>query len=92
MSYPELMGDIALTETELQTRVQDVIEREFPAWKRERALRLGGERLAVLNAFFDGLAVDVDAARVHHKVLRAEAAAAAEQASDPDQSTEEQQP
>lgn len=71
MSYPELLGDIALTETELQTRVQDVVEREWPRWQRERALRLGGADLAALNAFFDALSTEVDAARVYHADLAA---------------------
>lgn len=75
MSYPELLGEIALTEPELQARVQAVIEREWPQWQRERALRIGGDDLALLNEFFDALSIEVDAARGYHAELAAALAA-----------------
>lgn len=74
--FSELLGDVALNEAELQARAQDVVEREWPQWRRERALRLGGESLAALNDFFAALALEVDTARAHHEALRSAQAAA----------------
>jgi hypothetical protein len=68
---PEFVEVVPLNEAELQVRIQDVVNREWPQWKRERAMRLGGAELLELNAFFATLEPEVDAARTYSVDLAA---------------------
>jgi hypothetical protein len=74
---PEFVDAVPLSEAELQVRIQDVVNREWPQWKRERALRVGGDEKVALDAFFDAMALEVDAARIYQADLAVQLAAAA---------------
>lgn len=76
----DLMGSTPMDEATIQARAQDIIASQWPAWKRERALRLGGVQLTALNDYMDAIGTEVDLAR-ENSALLAEAIAyeAAEQ-------------
>lgn len=65
----DLMGSTPMDEATIQARAQDIIASQWPAWKRERALRLGGVQLAALNAYMDSMAAEVDLARENSALL-----------------------
>ncbi len=65
----DLMGSAVMDEAMIQARAQDIIAATWPAWKRERALRLGGVQLAALNAYMDSMAAEVDLARENSALL-----------------------
>jgi hypothetical protein len=50
-------GDAPITEAQLHKRTQAYIDRDWPAWKRERSLRVGD---GVFNIFMDQVALDTD--------------------------------
>lgn len=62
-----LMGSVVMDEATIQARAQDIIASVWPAWKRERALRLGD--VAALNAFMDEISAEVDLARENSALL-----------------------
>ncbi len=63
----DLMGGTPMDEATIQARAQDIIAANWPAWKRERALRLGD--VAALNAYMDEIASEVDLARYNSALL-----------------------
>lgn len=63
----DLMGNTPMDEATIQARAQDIIASVWPAWKRERALRLGD--VTALNAYMDEIAVEVDLARSNSALL-----------------------
>ncbi len=65
----DLMGGTPMDEATIQARAQDIIASQWPAWKRERALRLGGVQLAALNAYMDEIAAEVYLARENSALL-----------------------
>lgn len=65
----DLLGNTPMDEATIQARAQDIIASQWPAWKRERALRLGGVQLAALNAYMDEIAAEVDLARENSALL-----------------------
>lgn len=67
----DLMGSTPLDEATIQARAQDIIAADWPAWKRERALRLGDPvKIAALNAYMDEIAAEVDQSRADSDLLR----------------------
>jgi hypothetical protein len=62
-----LMGNTPMDEATIQARAQDIIAANWPAWKRERALRLGD--VTALNAYMDEIAAEVDLARSNSALL-----------------------
>ncbi len=67
----DLMGNTPMDEATIQARAQDIIASQWPAWKRERALRVSGVQLAALNAYMDSMAAEVDLARDNSALLAA---------------------
>lgn len=71
----DLMGNLPLTEAEIQARAQDTIEGAWPAWQRERALRLAvaGDvtQSNALDAYLDGISTLVDELRADSSLLTA---------------------
>lgn len=65
----DLMGSIVMDEATIQARAQDIINSQWPAWKRERALRMGD--VAALNAFMAEVSAEVDLARANSALLAA---------------------
>lgn len=65
----DLMGSTPMDEATIQARAQDIIASQWPAWKRERALRLGGVQIAALNAYMDAIGAEVDLARENSALL-----------------------
>jgi hypothetical protein len=65
----DLMGNTPMDEATIQARAQDIIAANWPAWKRERALRLGGVQIAALNAYMDAIGAEVDLARENSALL-----------------------
>ena len=65
----DLMGFEVMDEATIQARAQDIIAANWPAWKRERALRLSD--VAALNAYMDEIAAEVDLARENSALLAA---------------------
>ena len=65
----DLMGFEVMDEATIQARAQDIINSQWPAWQRERALRLGD--VAALNAFMADISVEVDLARENSALLAA---------------------
>lgn len=65
----DLMGSVVMDEATIQARAQDIINSQWPEWKRERALRLGD--VAALNAFMDDISAEVDLARENSALLAA---------------------
>jgi hypothetical protein len=63
----DLMGNTPMDEATIQARAQDIIAANWPAWKRERALRLGD--VTALNAYMDSMAAEVDLARENSALL-----------------------
>lgn len=63
----DLMGSTPMDEATIQARAQDIIAANWPAWKRERALRLGD--VTALNAYMDEIAAEVDLARSNSALL-----------------------
>lgn len=63
----DLMGSTPMDEATIQARAQDIIASVWPAWKRERALRLGD--VTALNAYMDEIAAEVDLARSNSALL-----------------------
>jgi hypothetical protein len=63
----DLMGNTPMGEATIQARAQDIIAATWPAWKRERALRLGD--VTALNAYMDTIAAEVDLARSNSALL-----------------------
>jgi len=63
----DLMGSTPMDEATIQARAQDIIAANWPAWKRERALRMGD--VTALNAYMDEIAVEVDLARSNSALL-----------------------
>lgn len=66
-------GDAPLTNDQLADRTQAIIDRDWPAWKRERATRLGddasldaGENLTALNTYMAQVAEDTDVNRANN--------------------------
>jgi hypothetical protein len=53
-------GDAPLTEAQIHRTTQAYIERDWPAWQRERAMRTNDE---ALNTYMDGVSADTDANR-----------------------------
>ena len=53
-------GDAPLTEAQIHRTTQAYIERDWPAWKRERAMRTNDE---ALNTYMDGVSADTDVNR-----------------------------
>ena len=66
----DLMGDSPMDEAMIQARAQDIMAATWPAWKRERALRVSGVQLAALNAFMDEISAEVDLARENSALLQ----------------------
>lgn len=56
-------GDKPITDAQLQRRTQALIERDWPQWKRERAVRTDP---ADLNAYMDTVATDTDVNRANN--------------------------
>lgn len=46
-----------LTDAEIEAQMQAMINDAWPPSRREKALRLGGQMLVELNAFFDSMTV-----------------------------------
>lgn len=65
----DLMGNTPMDEATIQARAQDIISANWPAWKRERALRLGD--VTALNAYMDEIGSEVDLARDNSALLAA---------------------
>ena len=77
----DLMGNSPMDEATIQARAQDIIAATWPAWKRERALRLADAvQIAALNAFMESVAAEVDLARENSVLLTAAIAVEAAQA------------
>lgn len=76
------MGSTPIDEATIQARAQDIIAASWPAWKRERALRLAATgdtaQLDALNAYMAEISVEVDLSRDNsallHLVLAVESA------------------
>lgn len=70
----DLMGSTPIDEAMIQARTQDIIARDWPAWKRERALRLSatgeGAQLEALNTYLDTVSATVDQCRADSALLR----------------------
>ena len=56
-------GDKPITDSQLQKRTQAHIERDWPQWKRERAMRTDATDL---NAYMDQVASDTDTNRANN--------------------------
>ena len=56
-------GDKPITDSQLQKRTQAYIERDWPQWKRERAMRTDATDL---NAYMDQVASDTDTNRANN--------------------------
>jgi hypothetical protein len=56
-------GDKPITDSQLQKRTQAYIERDWPQWKRERAMRTDATDL---NAYMDQVAADTDTNRANN--------------------------
>lgn len=56
-------GDKPITDAQLQRRTQALIERDWPQWKRERAVRTDPTDL---NAYMDTVAADTDVNRANN--------------------------
>ena len=56
-------GDKPITDSQLQKRTQAYIERDWPQWKRERAMRTDPTDL---NAYMDQVATDTDTNRANN--------------------------
>ena len=56
-------GDKPITNSQLQKRTQAYIERDWPQWKRERAMRTDPTDL---NAYMDQVATDTDTNRANN--------------------------
>ncbi len=63
----DLMGNTPMDEATIQARAQDIIAATWPAWKRERALRLGD--VTALNAYINEIGAEVDLARENSALL-----------------------
>ena len=46
-----------MNDAEIEAKMQERINSEYPPAKRERALRLGGSELVALNEFFDRMTI-----------------------------------
>lgn len=68
-----LLGNLPLTEPEIQARVRDIIEGDWPTWKRERAVRKAriGEpaQADALDAYLADIGAVVDQARADSALL-----------------------
>jgi len=71
----DLMGNVLLDEATIQARAQDIIAASWPAWRRERALRLAATgdavQLDALNAFMAEMSAEVDLSRENSALLAA---------------------
>lgn len=56
-------GDKPITDAQLQRRTQALIERDWPQWKRERAVRTDPSEL---NSYMDAVAADTDVNRANN--------------------------
>jgi hypothetical protein len=56
-------GDKPITDSQLQKRTQAYIERDWPQWKRERAMRTDATDL---NTYMDQVAIDTDTNRANN--------------------------
>jgi hypothetical protein len=56
-------GDKPLTDHQIQKRTQAVVDRDWPEWKRERAMRTDPTEL---NAYMEKLATDTDTNRANN--------------------------
>ena len=69
----DLLGNTPLDEATIQARAQDIIAASWPAWKRERALRLAATgdavQLDALNAFMAEMSAEVDRSRANSALL-----------------------
>lgn len=79
----DLMGNTPLDEATIHARAQDIIAATWPAWKRERALRLAATgdvaQLDALNAYMADVSAEVDLSRETSALLRAALAVEAAQ-------------
>ena len=56
-------GDKPITDAQLQRRTQLLINRDYPEWKRERAMRIDPTEL---NAYMDQVSADTDVNRANN--------------------------
>ncbi len=63
MSIFIVKGDKPLSDGQLAKRTQAHIEREYPAWKRERSIRKNDD---AFNVFMQGVATDTDTNRTNN--------------------------
>ena len=71
----DLMGSTPMDEATIQARAQDIIAANWPAWKRERAVRFSMmsdyDEINALNVYMAEIAAEVDLARSNSALLQA---------------------